>query len=85
MRSDRTYSNPNTAAQKQILSKLVFFVPGESKDKAIEAVFAAGAGQIGEYMDCSFQVTGMGTYTPSERANPHIGQRGVPQYEEEVR
>lgn len=71
--------------KKQILSKLVFFVPGESKDKAIEAVFAAGAGQIGEYMDCSFQVTGMGTYTPSERANPHIGQRGVPQYEEEVR
>lgn len=71
--------------KRQILSKLVFFVPRNAKDQAIDAVFAAGAGQIGEYKDCSFQLIGMGTFTPSDQANPHIGKRGVPQYEEEVR
>lgn len=71
--------------KKQILSKLVFFVPVEDKGKVLDAVFAAGAGQIGEYTDCSFQVEGMGTFTPSESANPHIGKPGVPQFEKEVR
>lgn len=71
--------------KKQILNKLVFFVPLEDKDKVLDAVYEAGAGQIGEYKNCSFQVEGMGTYTPSENANPHIGQRGIPQYEKEVR
>lgn len=71
--------------KKQILNKLVFFVPVENKNTVLDAVFAAGAGQIGEYSDCSFQVEGMGTYTPSVDANPHIGQRGIPQYEKEVR
>ncbi len=71
--------------KKQILSKLVFFVPVEEKGKVMDAVFAAGAGQIGEYKDCSFQVEGMGTFTPSELANPFIGQAGIPQFEREVR
>ncbi len=71
--------------KKQLLNKLVFFVPPAAKDQVLDAVFEAGAGQIGEYKDCSFQVEGMGTYTPSELANPHIGQRGIPQFEKEVR
>ncbi|HSF52491.1 MAG TPA: Nif3-like dinuclear metal center hexameric protein [Algoriphagus sp.] len=71
--------------KKQILNKLVFFVPVEDKNKVLDAVFAAGAGKIGEYKDCSFQVEGMGTFTPSENANPHIGQRGTPQFEKETR
>lgn len=71
--------------KKQILSKLVFFVPIEEKGKVLDAVFAAGAGQIGEYKDCSFQVEGMGTFTPSANANPHIGKRGSPQFEKEAR
>ena len=71
--------------KKEILSKLVFFVPIENKSEVVDAVFAAGAGQIGEYKDCSFQVEGTGTFTPSENANPFSGQRGIPQYEKEVR
>lgn len=71
--------------KKQLLSKLVFFVPIENKSEVLDAVFSAGAGQIGEYNDCSFQLEGMGTFTPSENANPHIGKRGIPQYEKEVR
>ncbi|NVJ85423.1 MAG: Nif3-like dinuclear metal center hexameric protein [Algoriphagus sp.] len=68
-----------------ILNKLTFFVPEENKQEVLDAVFAAGAGQIGEYKDCSFQIKGMGTFTPSESANPHLGQRGVPSFEAEVR
>ncbi|MBC6365862.1 Nif3-like dinuclear metal center hexameric protein [Algoriphagus sp. AK58] len=71
--------------KKQILNKLVFFVPSDNKDQVLKAIFEAGAGQIGEYKDCSFQLEGMGTYTPSEKANPFIGERGIPQYERETR
>lgn len=71
--------------KKQILSKLVFFVPIDQKGKVLEAVFEAGAGQIGDYRDCSFQVEGMGTFTPSENAKPFSGKPGSPQFEREVR
>jgi dinuclear metal center YbgI/SA1388 family protein len=71
--------------KKQVLHKLVYFVPAQDKDVVLNAVFAAGAGHIGEYKDCSFQLEGVGTYTPSEDANPHIGQRGIPQTEKEIR
>jgi dinuclear metal center YbgI/SA1388 family protein len=71
--------------KKQLLNKLVFFVPSAEKDRVLDAVFESGAGQIGEYTNCSFQVEGMGTYTPGENANPFIGQRGIPQYEKETR
>lgn len=71
--------------KKQILSKLVFFVPQENKEAVISAVSNAGAGKIGEYSNCSFQVKGLGTFTPSEKANPSIGERGKPQTEEEIR
>jgi len=71
--------------KKQLLSKLVFFVPEENKEKVLSAVYQAGAGKIGEYSDCSFQVKGQGTFTPSEIANPSIGERGKAQTEEEIR
>ncbi len=71
--------------KKQILSKLVFFVPEGNKASVLTAVFNAGAGKIGDYSNCSFQVKGHGTFTPSEKANPSIGERGKPQSEEEIR
>lgn len=71
--------------KKQLLSKLEFFVPSKDKDRVLDAIFGAGAGQIGEYKDCSFQLEGTGTYTPSDKANPHLGQRGVPHREPETR
>ena len=71
--------------KNNLLNKLVFFVPEKQKDQVLEAVFAAGAGQIGEYKDCSFQVEGTGTFTPSEQANPFSGQKGIPSQEKEVR
>src|SRR5690606_5078807 len=41
--------------KRQLLSKLVFFVPESGKNKVLQAVYAAGAGKIGEYSACSFQ------------------------------
>ena len=71
--------------KKQLLSKLVFFVPEGNKEAVLSAVFSAGAGKIGEYSDCSFQLKGNGTFTPSEKSNPSIGEIGKPQTEEEIR
>ena len=71
--------------KKQLLSKLVFFVPEENKEAVLSAIYNAGAGKIGEYSNCSFQMRGQGTFTPSQKANPAIGERGKPQTEEEIR
>jgi dinuclear metal center YbgI/SA1388 family protein len=57
--------------------KLVTFVPAEATGKVLEAVVMAGAGVIGEYTHCSFRVRGTGTFLPSERANPTVGDRGA--------
>ena len=56
--------------------KLVTFVPTDATSKVLDALALAGAGVIGEYTHCSFRIGGIGTFLPSERANPVIGERG---------
>ena len=56
--------------------KLVVFVPAESLAKVSNAVFAAGAGAIGNYSDCGFSTDGTGTFLPLEGAKPAIGKKG---------
>jgi dinuclear metal center YbgI/SA1388 family protein len=56
--------------------KLVTFVPPEATAKVLDSVVSAGGGTIGEYTHCSFRVRGTGTFLPSERANPVVGERG---------
>ncbi len=56
--------------------KLVVFVPVESAGKVSNAVFAAGAGAIGNYSNCGFQVEGQGSFLPLEGARPAIGRKG---------
>ena len=73
------------APKRGLLKKLVVFVPVENKDEVVEAMYAAGGGKIGEYDECSFQIDGMGTFRGSENSNPTVGERGVRQYEKEVR
>ncbi|NMM47966.1 Nif3-like dinuclear metal center hexameric protein [Marinigracilibium pacificum] len=58
------------------LQKLVVFVPSSHTDKVLTALGEAGAGQIGEYKNCSFTVKGTGRFEPSENANPFIGETG---------
>ena len=71
--------------KKQLLNNLVFFVPTAFKNQVLKAVFQAGAGQIGEYSDCAFSSEGLGQFTPSENANPSLGQRGQAHMEPELR
>lgn len=65
--------------------KVVTFVPRKSLDKVSEAVFNAGAGTIGEYDNCSFQIDGVGTFKGSEKSNPTIGKKGRIETVNEVR
>ncbi|WP_214349589.1 YqfO family protein [Pseudomonas congelans] len=57
--------------------KLAFFVPPSHVDKVKSAVFAAGAGRIGAYDHCSWQVLGQGQFRPLDGSQPFIGQSGV--------
>jgi len=56
--------------------KLVVFVPVESADKVANAVFAAGAGHIGNYSHCGYQAEGLGSFKPLAGARPAIGRKG---------
>ncbi|MEO1653422.1 MAG: Nif3-like dinuclear metal center hexameric protein, partial [Bacteroidota bacterium] len=56
------------------LCKLTTFIPPKDTEKVLLALGEAGAGQIGEYKNCSFQLLGKGHFQPTEAANPHIGQ-----------
>jgi dinuclear metal center YbgI/SA1388 family protein len=56
--------------------KIVVFVPESDLHGVSDAMFAAGAGHIGEYSQCSYRVTGTGTFFGSEQTNPTIGQKG---------
>lgn len=67
------------------LVKLATFVPSAHIPALIEAMGEAGAGQIGEYSRCSFRTPGIGTYIPSERANPYAGTKGELAQEPEER
>lgn len=53
--------------------KLVVFVPSENSVMLKEALFKAGAGNIGNYSHCSYSCDGIGSFKPLYGANPHIG------------
>lgn len=56
--------------------KLVVFVPAEALDAVRDAVFAAGAGRIGDYERCSWYTEGTGTFLGGESAEPSVGEKG---------
>jgi len=58
------------------LVKLVVFCPLDAADTVRNAMFAAGAGQVGNYSECSFSSAGSGTFKPGDGTDPHIGQSG---------
>lgn len=53
--------------------KLCFFVPETDAEAVKAAVFATGAGRIGDYDQCCWQVAGLGQFRPLEGSDPHIG------------
>lgn len=67
------------------LVKLVVFVPQSHADVVRNAMFGAGAGQIGNYDECSFHVSGTGTFRPGNAARPYLGEKGLREEAEELR
>jgi dinuclear metal center YbgI/SA1388 family protein len=67
------------------LRKLVVFVPTAHAEAVRSAMFAAGAGRIGNYDECSFGAEGHGTFRGGEGSKAFVGEKGVRHTEPEVR
>ncbi|MFF2482001.1 Nif3-like dinuclear metal center hexameric protein [Paenibacillus sp. NPDC058071] len=67
------------------LYKLVVFVPKDHHERVLQALFQAGAGAIGHYSHCSFNIEGTGTFLPGEGTKPFIGEQGKLERADEVR
>lgn len=57
--------------------KLAFFIPESDLEAVKQALFSAGAGRIGDYDSCCWQVLGQGQFRPLVGSNPHIGDLGA--------
>jgi dinuclear metal center YbgI/SA1388 family protein len=60
--------------KENVILKLEVFVPIDSLEKINEALFKAGAGNIGNYEECGFYVEGKGTFKPKKGAHPVVGE-----------
>lgn len=73
------------APQKNGLKKLATYCPEEKAVIVRNALFAAGAGAIGNYDECSFNTLGTGTFRAGENTNPYVGEIGKQHQEKEVK
>jgi dinuclear metal center YbgI/SA1388 family protein len=71
--------------KKGQLKKLVTYCPLAEADGVRDAIFAAGAGNIGNYSECSFNSTGSGTFKGNEETDPFVGVPGMRHQEQEVK
>lgn len=74
-----------TGPESKWLKKLVVFVPASHLDDIREAMANAGAGMIGDYTHCSFNISGTGTFIGGESSSPAIGKKKAFESVEEVR
>lgn len=66
------------------IQKLTTYVPAKNAADLRKALFEAGAGNIGNYSNCSFSTTGEGSFLGNEESNPQVGEKGKIHYEKEV-
>ena len=59
--------------KKNILKKLVTYIPSDHYESVRMAIFEAGAGHTGNYSHCGFSVSGFGSFKGNEHANPTLG------------
>ena len=59
-----------------ILKKLFTFAPADKAEQVRNAIFQAGGGNIGNYIECSFNAEGIGTFKGQEGADPYVGEVG---------
>lgn len=72
------------APKKGIIKKLTTYVPSSEAKALREKLFEAGAGNIGNYDECSFNFDGVGTYKGNEASNPTLGEKGSQHQEKET-
>jgi len=68
-----------------VIKKLVLYVPRANVEEVRQSLFAAGAGAIGDYDECSYNTAGYGTFRPLEGSNPAIGIKGQQERVEETK
>lgn len=71
--------------QGGLLKKMVVFCPTAQAEVVRNAMFAAGAGNISNYSECSFNTDGIGTFKGGDGTNPYVGEIGQQHHEAEVR
>ncbi|WP_082233812.1 Nif3-like dinuclear metal center hexameric protein [Halobacillus massiliensis] len=76
---------PLIETTNESLLKLAVYVPVSHADKVRDAMSEAGAGYIGDYSHCTYQVNGEGTFKPLEGSDPYIGSTGELERVEEKR
>lgn len=64
---------------------LCFYVPVAEAEAVKSAVFKAGAGQVGNYSQCSFETLGYGQFNPNVSAKPYIGTTGITEIVQELK
>ena len=62
-------------SNRQLL-KIEFYVPEEQLQRVKQAMFVAGAGKVGDYDCCAWQILGEGQFKPGEGSNPFKGEKG---------
>ncbi len=70
--------------KKGAIKKLVTYAPLKDAEKVRSALFAAGAGEIGKYSHCSYNLEGTGSFKAGENANPTVGKVGEVHFEKET-
>lgn len=70
--------------QKETICKLETYVPTKDADFLREKLFEAGAGNIGNYSDCSFNINGLGSFKGNENSQPSIGEKNKLHFENEI-
>lgn len=68
-----------------LLKKLVTFCPSDKAAEVRDALFKAGAGKIGNYDECSYNLEGLGTFRAGKGTNPFVGEQNIQHQEPETR
>ena len=70
--------------KENTVMKLNFYVPQAQAEQVRNALFAAGAGKLGNYDDCSFSSVGEGSFRPLQNSTPYVGKKGERHIEDEL-
>lgn len=73
------------SSKKNSLKKLVTFSPIDYAEEIRNVLFKTGAGTIGKYSECSYNIEGWGTFKANENTKPFVGKKGTRHTENETR